>query len=555
VAKAKEIFWQVVDGHAGFILIVFLCNYLTIFWANYHLYHFAQLPVVIWDGLFLFAAVMIYTILIDILPWHGLRCWLYRITAGLSLALLAMEVFCIYHYQSLVGAGIVTAVLETNPHETVEFLRMYVGWQGAVLLAAAAGLAKHWGSHLALPGSCYMKRSFFLLLFLAGLVGGIVLIRQYESFIVNDSLDVPALQTGRAAQLAVTNIQAYKKLEDEMVSDVHITANDSNIPDVVFILGEATSRHHMHLYGYALDDTPNLDELKAKGEIAVFTDVISPQSATSAVLKEDFTFHDVESDQPWYKYNSLVDVMKAAGYRTYWLSNQESTGIWGNVAQLFAKQSDVHEFTRFRESHEEPGILDEALFPLIDRYHGDAAAKKFFLVHLMGGHSLYYMRYPYIFTKFSADDIKNSLSEEKRLELAQYANAIYYNDYVVSSIFDRFRDDDALVIYMPDHGETIYDEGSNFAGHVEENPNRYMLEIPFIVWASPRFRANHPEKWEAIEAAVNRPYMADDIIHTVMDIDGIHTTEWQASKSLFNPAFDAARQRIVKGRDYDTEMK
>jgi heptose-I-phosphate ethanolaminephosphotransferase len=138
--------------------------------------------------------------------------------------------------------------------------------------------------------------------------------------------------------------------------------------------------------------------------------------------------------------------------------------------------------------------------------------------------------------------------------LAQYANAIYYNDYIVSGIIDKFREQEALVIYLPDHGETIYDN-SNFAGHVEENPNRYMLEVPMIIWASDLFKVKYPEKWRQIQAAVNKPYMTDDMIHTVLDLVDIKTSEFDPAKSIINAKFDAGRKRMIQGRDYDTEIK
>lgn len=55
-----------------------------------------------------------------------------------------MEFFSIVQYSSLIGAGIVTAVLQTNPREAGEFIRMYVGWKGvvaAVLLVVAGVFA------------------------------------------------------------------------------------------------------------------------------------------------------------------------------------------------------------------------------------------------------------------------------------------------------------------------------------------------------------------------------------------------------------------------------
>ena len=137
--------------------------------------------------------------------------------------------------------------------------------------------------------------------------------------------------------------------------------------------------------GYYLPNTPNLDALNEKGEISVFRDVVSPHSTTIAVLSKLFTFCNRESDQEWYHYNNLIDVMNAAGYKTHWLSNQETSGVWGNVAQIYAAHSDVSAFTRIRDSREDYGIVDGELFPLID----DAIAnrsedKNFYVVHLMG---------------------------------------------------------------------------------------------------------------------------------------------------------------------------
>ena len=81
--------------------------------------------------------------------------------------------------------------------------------------------------------------------------------------------------------------------------------------------------------------------------------------------------------------------------------------------------------------------------------------------------------------------------------VAQYDNALYYNDYIVSSIIDKFRDSETLVIYVPDHGEAVYDEGEDMSGHIEENPTHHMIEIPVIMWASEKFRAKYPEKMGA----------------------------------------------------------
>ena len=553
---------HIVAHEAGLLIVLYLLNLAPIAWLNVHTYGGGQLDVLAVDAVFLLGGVLLYILLLGFIPLRRLRRLLFAASFFLSLLLGGVEFFSIVQYSSLIGAGIVTAVLQTNPREAGEFIRMYVGWKGvaaAVLLVVAGVFAYRRLGAVKIPLLTRHRLSIAIpFVIVASLAAGSILLTRYYSFIINDSLDVPAVRVGRAATTSVEIIRAFEKLKEEAAADVEIAENHSDTPYVVFILGESTTRDRMHLYGYPLENTPNLDALNEKGELAVFRDTISPESATVAVLRKLLTFADMDSSKPWYAYNNMIDTMKAAGYRTYWLSNQESSGIWGNVAQLFAGRSDYSRFTRLRESHEDSGIYDEALFPLVDEALQSPAPKNFYLIHLMGGHGLYYMRFPYIFSKFAADDVpppQDELSQEKRTEIAQYENALYYNDFIVTSLMGKFADKDAIVVYIPDHGEALYDHGSTFSGHVEEHPTKETLEVPMIFWASPAYKAHHPEKWQALRAAVNRPYMTDDFIHTLLDLLDIRTPEYDPRKSVINPAFQPRAHRMVQGHDYDTEMK
>lgn len=551
------------DQNKGTIVSMLILNFFTIAWQNIHTYGNSQLKVLLLDFIFLLAAVLLLILVINLIPKQRVKLFIFRSLIAISLILAIFECFSIYSYQTLVGAGIIAAILGTNIHEAHEFFKMYVGLKGIAALVMTAAIAffisKAW--HL-IPRFRVRCKSLagaaITVVILSGAVSGIIIWRDFHSFVVNDMLDIPLVRITRSVFIAANNIKAFEELAEKTNNTVEITVNNSDVPYIVFILGEATNRDRMHLYGYPLENTPNLDELAKNNEIAVFHDTISSQGATIASLREMMTFHDAESEDEWYNYNNLIDVMKQAGYKTYWLSNQESSGIWGNVAQLFASRSDVKQFTQLRESHEDSGRLDEELFPLLDAALQKGAAKNFYILHLMGGHGLYYMRFPYIFTKFKADDIpppQNNYSEEKRTEIAQYENALFYNDWIVSSLIGKLADRETIVIYLPDHGETVYDNDSNFAGHVEENPNRQQLEVPFIIWGSPSYRKKHSKTWQKILASTNRPYMTDDIIHTIMDIAKIETSEFNPSKSIINDNFNAARIRMVRGKNYDTELK
>lgn len=537
----------------GFILTFFLVNYFTMAWS---LAKVDRIEVMVGYGFTLFLASFCIAALLQLLRLPILIRIVKALLVIVCFVPFFIESFVMYNYQALIGAGIVNSILETNSKEAVEFLKMYVGVKecaGVLVLLAILAAVWHFRPFSRIHISRRVQSRLLVLVLLVSFGYALRMTTVYTEFFFDDVL--PIQRAYAATSVAVKNIQAYQKLSSQLSTNIEITENKSKIKNIVFILGESTNRNHMHLYGYDLPNTPHLDELKDKGEISVFRNVVSPHSTTIAVLSKLFTFCDHESAKDWYEYNNLIDVMNAAGYKTHWLSNQESSGIWGNVAQIYAEHSTMHKFTRIRDSHDDYGILDEELFPLID----DAISHKsddrnFYVMHLMGGHGLYYNRYPYSFTKFSAQDVKLNISEHFKEIVAQYDNALYYNDYIVNGIIDKFRNEEALVIYVPDHGEAVYDEGSTVAGHIEENPNRHMIEIPVIMWASPKFREKYPEKWAEIQAAVNRPYMTDDMIHTILDLADIHTPEYDPAKSIVNDQFDASRPRIFNDLNYDTQI-
>ncbi len=71
------------------------------------------------------------------------------------------------------------------------------------------------------------------------------------------------------------------------------------------------------------------------------------------------------------------------------------------------------------------------------------------------------------------------------------------------------------------------------------------LEIPFMIYVSDIFKEKHPKKVKLIKNALNKPFMSDDLIHSLLPLVGIHTKDEIESKNLFSPKFDAQRKRAV----------
>ncbi|MBR3051472.1 MAG: sulfatase-like hydrolase/transferase, partial [Selenomonadaceae bacterium] len=132
---------------------------------------------------------------------------------------------------------------------------------------------------------------------------------------------------------------------------------------------------------------------------------------------------------------------------------------------------------------------------------------------------------------------------------AEYDNAVLYNDFIVDEIIRRFENKNAVLIYISDHGEEVY-EGRDFAWHsVEEEGNVHMIEIPALIWASKSFREHYPEKISAINAALDRPYRTDYLIHAILELMDIRTTSFDETKSIIYKNFQE-RPRIYNGAPY-----
>ena len=59
---------------------------------------------------------------------------------------------------------------------------------------------------------------------------------------------------------------------------------------------------------------------------------------------------------------------------------------------------------------------------------------------------------------------------------------------VVNEIINKFKDENAAVIYFSNHGEEIYEE-RDYMGHGGTTPYlKYQVEIPFMIWMSQSYK-------------------------------------------------------------------
>lgn len=312
----------------------------------------------------------------------------------------------------------------------------------------------------------------------------------------------------------------------------------------VLVIGESTTRTHLQLYNYNRLTNPELT--KIKNELVVFEDVISPHTHTIPCLEKMLTLGNYE--QPHKKYEgTIIEIMKQAGFKTYWISNQIPVGIYETITTSIAKLSDKIYFTNSGGEREQQS-LDEKIFPYLDKILKEDVTKKFIVVHLLGTHVQYQNRYPKKFDVFKDTPQTNFPSDNAFEIINYYDNSVLYNDFVVSSIINKIKlattNQTSALIYLSDHGEDVF-ETVDLSGHSEAISSKPMYLIPFFYWS------NNAEQVKNLQQYKGRRYLADDLIFSLVDIANITFNGFEPERSIFNANFKERKRLVKEGQDFD----
>lgn len=340
-------------------------------------------------------------------------------------------------------------------------------------------------------------------------------------------------------------------------------------PTIVLIIGESYSKAHCQLYGYPQKDTPRQRRLERGGWLTKFNDVVSCWNLTSFVFKNVLSMHVVGEKGEWCDYPLFPELFRKAGYQVTFLTNQFllaagqavydfSGGFFLNDPILSKAQFDLRNTSLHR--------FDEGLLSDYDNFLNEGKinlkGNNLIIFHLIGQHVSYNTRYPKDRAKWHADDYKELRPDiagdhYRRRMIAAYDNACLYNDSIVTQIVKRFEDKDAIVVYMPDHGEEIFEPGRdiicrNHSATVDWPLAHYEFEVPFWIWCSRKYAHREPEVFKAIKDAKNRRFMTDALPHMMVWLAGISSKDYNDKYNLLSPNYDESRPRVLKNSvDYD----
>ncbi len=586
-----------IRGNAAFFVFMYVlgivCTYAVVpDKRGYHAWPLAPYE--------LFFDVSILCVVLWLLP-HKISLWAKRVIYFLFYLLVVVDVYCFVKFDTTITPTMLLLVGETDGREATEFLESYLtpdvvfsrlGWVLLVMIVhiiwaqvwrnrkkCLAWIKTKWNFdlqnavrwHLAEPwlglimlvlfvvsaANCIADKAAFLRLMSYDNIGQV----EHE---LTKKEKAQLYLPGYRLMFSIYANELTAKQVNKLVDNIDKAKVDScsfRSRNIVLIIGESYNRHHAGLYGYDKNTTPRQARRAQKGELIPFSDVVAPWNLTSFVFKYLFSLYTVGDKGEWCDYPLFPELFRKAGYHVTFLTNQFlpqakeavydfSGGFFLNNPLLSSAMFDTRNTRLYR--------YDAGLLADYDRLRNENRDNNLIIFHLKGQHVDYRTRFPLDRRHFNPEDYDRPDLKEKELRvLADYDNAILYNDSIVDQIIKRFEDEDAIVVYVPDHGEECYEGDVHFYGRMHSTEitarlAREEFDIPFWIWCSHKYMVGHPSLFNDIVKSKNRRYMTDALPHLLLYLAGIQTPYYRSDLNVIGDEYNENRPRILKNTtDYD----
>ena len=473
--------------------------------------------------------------------FYTLRKVLFVIIAFITLFLPLLLLCYLIATNSLISSDIIIALAQTNGAEGAEFFVSNVNykWLLALLfLIAVIYINCKAYENLTCDRKAKVTTSFSIAIILIGSI-----------FLAIPRIDYLPFAVVKVTSRQLDNFALYKQQKGVRLQKLSTLTSLKLNPDVdkdgnlfVLVIGESQSASHIQAYGYQKATTPKLVERLKEPNHLLFNNVFSswPQTvqALSYALTNANQYNQVEVSDAY----SLIEIARAVGFDTYWLSNQRKYGMYETPITVISSTAN-HEIWTNGSAKMEGVFFDEELVNRLPKV--DPNKNTLIIIHLMGSHQKYEKRVPKEFRQFTgADEV-----------VASYDNSILYTDYVVDEIYNKAKKNPAFkaLVYFSDHGEEPHVVG----GHDPVNVTYQMLKVPLFVYLSDSYRKNHLNLFESLKSNEHKYFSNDlifDLMVSLMRIEGVPNFEESLNLSSKKYRLDKASTLTMYGKKHINEF-
>lgn len=320
----------------------------------------------------------------------------------------------------------------------------------------------------------------------------------------------------------------------------YIEATSSYPGDETFlvIIGESQNRKHMSAYGYSRDTTPWLAAQRANDNFVIMENGYACNTLAMLALSQALTEKSQYNHKALDKSYSLIDIAKAAGFKTYWISNQAQYGSYNTPITLIANCAD--EKIWLNSDSSASSSYDEKVLPALSSIN--SKGKKVIFIHLYGNHWEYNHRYPHEeYGKFDNSNYAGKVVDLQKLNA--YDNSMYYNDCVTEKIFQYAKQNwnVSSIAYFSDHGEAVVSNNKHIPSKYEDD----MGTVPVYFYFSDEYIKAHP----AIVARTKKNkdiYFTNDMMYdALLYLWGITTPYYNAKENFLSNEYGYGAGKLL----------
>ena len=548
-----------------------------------------QNPVPRW--MIIFFQAWLTAAIIELLHWRIVKWLSYAIIYTLFIIELILE----WHFGMHVSPTILTLLVETNSQESSEFLTTLFRQPGfattiayiALLIAANVTLEM---SRQRISFTIHGVKTIKTLKAIAALLlvsGAIFSIINYTGlFSCREMNDVDEWRSHRRNpddivtkfMVSIYDAQlAGREMESAYEQTRHITVipqqhNNDSI-NIILVIGESFIKNHASLYGYPLHTTPFMDAERQAGRLFAFTNAVSPYNQTTKVIRNLISCNSLGDGEHWSSAPPLTAVFKKNGYWVSMQDNQKSTD--GHVlSELFEFSLATYLYSSqmveacYDDMNEETYDFDGQLIDAYckDMKEGADATHRLIVFHLMGQHVSFSCRYPHdhTFSHFTVDSTlyrkEEWLTAEMRQEIADYDNAMLYNDDVIRQITELYGNSNTVVLYLSDHGEEVFDyrprSGRDDFSYGTDIKKGILHQycIPYIIWCSEKYMESHPDIVNRLRQSSNRPVAIDNTCQLLFRLSGLETPYYRSNRDVLSDDYHCPPRMLNDVVNYEETM-
>lgn len=311
---------------------------------------------------------------------------------------------------------------------------------------------------------------------------------------------------------------------------------------IVLVIGETARRNNFQLYGYKRKNNPQLIK---ETNLIPFTNVTTCANYTLTSVAQIVSSVDPNNYQGAYKESGIMSAFKEAGFKTFWITNQSYSA--GSIFNLYSHNADV--FENVSKTLDMPNN-DLVTIPFLSKFLEDKNKKKFIVIHSIGSHYRYNLRYPKEFAKYKPELSNNISVSDNGVELRDnyinsYDNSIFFTDFYLAEVIDKLKEDNepSFMMYLSDHGENMYDDEKGLFLHGTPVPSKYELEIPMLMWYSDNF---DKEKVNKLKGVKDEKLSSEIVFHTLTDLGGFKTKFHNNKVDLFSDSLVVGKRTFLK---------